>query len=714
MRHLTKLIFIMILALSLNLFSAEKEPFSIDALYHLKSISGMKISPDGKKLLLTVTESFLKEGKTNRDIFLLNLTNNETLQLTFDKNGESDPFWSPDGKKIYFISDREDGDQLWEMNINGGEARKISDFYTGISDPLSGKGPNGSKKIFFTSNIFPECLEKEESQWNECNKEKSDNLADGPVQAHMADSLLFRHWTTYRDWQYSHLFYLDLAENKVRGITKGQVDYPTFSAGGGGEYDISPDGNMICIESNHDKDAAHSTNDDLFLIDLNDPELKPVNVTGENKAHDGSPAFSPNGQWIGFITQRIPGCESSKKMLAVYNIKTKQINVLTEAIDNWVNNFNWAPDSRSIYFTLSEKGYTPMYRINLMNNQVEKIIEKQSITDFLLTPDGKQTIFLRSAVGEPYELWSYQFGQKNSFKRLTFFNKNVEDKVDIRPAEEHWTVGAEGKQVHIFVVKPHGFDPSQKYPLILNIHGGPQMQWTNNFRGDWQVYPGSGYIVAFPNPHGSTGYGQEFCNAISGDWNGLVIEDIDKVTQYLAKLPYVDADRMGAMGWSWGGYAIMWLEGHNKYFKVLASMMGVYDLRGMYSGTEELWFPLWDMGGFKPWEKPDFYNKVSPSTYVKNFKTPCLVITGEKDYRVPYINSIEFFTDLQEMGVPSQLIIFKNDGHWPSAVKSMPVYYNAHLEWFEKYLHGGKAPYDTEKLIRNDVFTEKEKNEKGK
>ena len=229
------------------------------------------------------------------------------------------------------------------------------------------------------------------------------------------------------------------------------------------------------------------------------------------------------------------------------------------------------------------------------------------------------------------------------------------------------------------------------------------MQWMDSFRGDWQVYPGAGYIVAFHNPHGSTGYGQEFTKAISGDWNGRVMEDIDKVTQYLAGLPYVDAERMGAMGWSWGGYAVMWLEGHNKYFKALASMMGIYDTRSMYSGTDELWYPRWDMGG-SPWEKPGFYRQTSPSSYVKNFKTPCLVITGERDYRCPYNHSVEFFTDLQEMKVTSRLIVFKHDGHWPNYVKSMPIYYNAHLEWFHTYLKGGKAPYNTERLIRNLQF----------
>ena len=216
---------------------------------------------------------------------------------------------------------------------------------------------------------------------------------------------------------------------------------------------------------------------------------------------------------------------------------------------------------------------------------------------------------------------------------------------------------------HTYVVLPHSFDKNKKYPLILNVHGGPQYQWYDGFRGDWQVYPGSGYIVAFPNPHGSTGYGQEFTAAISKDWAGKVYDDVMAVADHLAGLAYVDEDRMGAMGWSYGGYVMMWMEGHTNRFKAIVSMMGVYNLPAMYGATEELWFPHWDLGG-TPWENREAYEKVSPHNYVQNFKTPCLVITGEKDYRVPYTQSLEFFSGLQKMRVPSRLIVFPNDGHW--------------------------------------------------
>jgi dipeptidyl aminopeptidase/acylaminoacyl peptidase len=227
------------------------------------------------------------------------------------------------------------------------------------------------------------------------------------------------------------------------------------------------------------------------------------------------------------------------------------------------------------------------------------------------------------------------------------------------------------------------------------------MQWSDSFRGDWQVYPGAGYVVAFPNPHGSTGYGQDFTAEISGDFGGQVFEDLMKVADELAKLPYVDSSRMGAMGWSYGGYMMDWFEGHTDRFRAIVSMMGLFDLPAMYFATEELWFPEWDLKG-QPWNSTH-YEKFSPSKYVDNFKTPCLVITGEGDYRVPYTQSLEFFTALQKKNVPSRLIVYTKAGHWPDWYE-MALYYTAHLEWFHKYLEGGAPPWTTEQFLRNTVF----------
>ncbi len=684
--------FLIVLSFSF-LYSAEKRAFTIEDLYRLKNISGLALSPDGNKLAFVVTEYYLKKGKSNSDIYLMDLKTSRTIRLTYNEKADYSPFWSKDGEYLYFISTRKKGPQIWRMNVRGGEPEKITSFFTGVSMPVA----TADGRIFFTSSVFPEC--KADSR---CNKKLSEKLSKGPVQAHLATSLLYRHWDHYRDFKYKHIFYID-EKGKIREVTEGKHDFPPFSLDGHRGYDISPDGKYMVYEAKLVKHPESSTNFDLYIMELATGKTRCI--TCENKAWDGHPKYSPDGRYIAYIMQRVPGYESDRFRLALYDTKTGVKKVLTENYDNWVDDFVWAPDSRTIYFKTEERGHYPIYRVNVDTGKMDKVLDAKAIREFEITPDGKTIILTRTSVREPVEIWKYRIGEK--LVRLSFFNRKIEDEVDIRPVEEHWVRGAGGAKIHLFIIKPHNFDPEKKYPLILNVHGGPQQMWADSFRGDWQVYPGAGYIVAYPNPHGSPGYGQKFVEAISGDWGGKVMKDIMKVTDYLASLPYVDANRMGAMGWSWGGYAMMWLEGHTTRFKALAAMMGVYNLRAMYSSTEELWFPEWDLRG-APWENPEGYKKFSPSNYVRNFRTPCLIITGEKDYRVPYTQSLQFFTDLQKMGVPSMLIIFKNDGHWPNYVKSMPVYYNAHLEWFHKYLGGGPAPYSTEKLIRNLQF-EKEK-----
>ncbi len=670
---------------------ASKRGFQISDLYRLKSFSNMSISPDGNFLMFTLKSYKLEEGKSFSEIYLLNLKDGKLREVVGKDWKPFSPFFSPDGKTIFFLSKKDNSPQLYRLDYGFSTPLKLTDFYMGVSDPVISK--NG-KFVIFNSDVFPEC--KADSK---CNKKISEAMEKGPVQAHLADDLLFRHWTFYKDGKVTHTFMLNLEDKKIKDLTPGKFDTPPFSLGGDRGYTISPDSKLICFVSNHDRCPACSTNNDLFLMDLKSGKVK--NITSENKAFDGDPMFSPDGKYIGFRMQKIPGYESDRFRLAIYNVKSGEIVNLTENFDHWVNSFKWGPKSKYIYFISPVKGDYVLYRINIESKKIEEVLRKNTIRDFVISPDGSKIYVLHSSVGSPYEIYSYDLKSKD-FKRLTFFNKPIEDEVDIRPVEVKWFTGSDGVKIQTFIVKPHNFNPNKKYPLILNIHGGPQQMWADSFRGDWQVYPAKGYVVAFCNPHGSPGYGQDFVAEISKDWGGKAIDDILKVTDQLAKLPYVDSNRMGAMGWSWGGYAIMWLEGHTQKFKALASMMGVYDLRSMYGATEELWFPEWDLGGM-PWNS-SLYEKFSPSYYVKNFKTPCLVITGERDYRVPYTQSIQFFTELRRIGVPARIIIFKNDGHWPNWVKSMVLYYDAHLDWFHKYLGGGKAPYDVKKLVRNLVF----------
>jgi dipeptidyl aminopeptidase/acylaminoacyl peptidase len=669
--------------------AAGGKAFTIEDLYRLKDLAHLSLSPDGTRVLFEVSSQDLKASKRRKNLWMAELASGAVKQLTFSEAADGAPAWTRDGKTITFLSTRDGGSQLWAMDAAGGEARKVTSFGPGVEAP---RGlPDGSR-VVFEATVFPEAMADAA-----LNVKLSEALDKGPVQAHLADTLLYRHWTGYRDFQATHLFTASLATGKVEAVTSGTADFPGYGQG----YDVSPDGKELCVAANRDAVLARSTNQDLFLISL-DGDRTPLRIT-TNPAFDGEPSYSPDGKYIAYKLQRKPGFESDRFLLAVYDRAARTSRVLTESIDNWVDRFQWSADGKALWFTVQEKGRWPLYRAEVATGKLQRMLEGQSIRDFAVTPDGKAVVFTRSTVGEPVELWRWAFDRKE-LKRLTHFNDEVASASDIRPAEELWVKGAGGDPVQVFLVKPHGFDPAKKYPIIINVHGGPQMMWSDTFRGDWQVYPGSGYIVAFPNPHGSTGYGQTFTDAISGDWDGKVMTDIDKVADALAALPYVDPARMGAMGWSWGGYAMMWLEGHTTRFKALAAMMGVYDLRSMHGATEELWFPEWDLKG-TPWGNPASYDRMNPSTHVAAFKTPCLVITGERDYRVPYTQSLQFFTGLQAMGVPSRLLVFKNDGHWPDALKSMPVYYNAHLEWFAKYLGGEPAPWSTEALVRNQVFT---------
>ncbi len=677
---------------------AAKKPFTIADLYRLKTVADPQISPDGAKIAFVVTESDLAKGKTNSDIYLMNADGSGLRRLTTSDKSDDHPRWAPDGKSLLFISSRKDGPQVWRLPADLGEPEALTKLSTGVSD--AEWSPDG-KSILFTSEVFPEC-----GADDACNQKIQKGLDEGPLQAHMADALLYRHWTEYRDGKRVHTFRLDVASGAVTDLTPGDVDTPPYFLGGR-PFSISPDSKEICVVSKRDPVEAVSTNDDLFVIPLAGGEARCL--TAGNPAYDGEPLYSPDGRYIAYRCQKTPGYEADRFRLAVYDRQAGTSRVLTESFDNWVDDFAWTPDSQALLFVAEEEARYPVYRVELATGAITPVIpgeEAKTIRGFELSPDGKRLVFGRTAVGEPVEIWARELAGGPP-KRLTAINQAVADEVDIRPAEEMWFSGADGKPVHTFIVKPHNFDPSKKYPLILNVHGGPQMMWADSLRGDWQVYPGAGYIVAFPNPHGSTGYGQAYTDAIARDWGGKVIEDVMKVADGLAALPYVDQDRMGVMGWSWGGYAVMWLEGHTSRFKAAAAMMGVYDLTAMHGATEELWFPQWDLGGL-PWESA-LYQKDSPSNYVKNFKTPCLVITGERDYRVPYTQSLEFFTDLQLMKVPSRLIVFKNDGHWPSGVKSMPFYYNAHLDWFHTYLGGDPAPYDMTKMLRNQAFEEEKK-----
>lgn len=659
---------------------SQKRAFEVKDVYRVQYASGPTVSSRGQ-LAYTVSGSILSRQKSFMNIVVDGKTvTNDSLSAS--------PQWSTDGKRLYFTSYKSGTAQLYMLE--NGVTTQLTDYALGVQGAVV--SPNG-RYVAFAAQVDPLTDGTDGKAQLAALKAKQQN----PLQAHLTDSLFLRHWTEYNDGRYWHILVYDLQTKKYTDLTPGRYDSPVFSPNGPSGFVFSPDSKELCYLSNHDRHPEASTNCDLWVVPVTGGETRCL--TADNKAWDGSPQYSPDGRWIAYRFQRTPGYESDRFILGLINRQTGEKKVLTEEFDNWVDDYRWSADSKQIYFLGEVRGEEPLYVVDLAKGKIRSVIADKAISDFCL--DGKGGFYYSySTTGKPYAL--YHADKKGRETQVTHLNDNLEAEVDMRPSESMWVKGAKGDSVQVFIVKPHNFDPSKKYPLIVNVHGGPQMQWMNSFRADWQVYPGAGYVVAYPNPHGSTGYGQAFCRAISGDWGGAPYEDVIAVTNKLAELAYVDSTRMGAMGWSYGGYFMNWLQGQPHRFKCLASMMGVFDLRAMWGTTEELWFPNFELQG-QPWNSK-LYDKWSPNMYVKNYRTPTLIITGERDYRVSYNQSLEYFTILQTLGIPSRLIVFDNDGHWPSNLKSMPLYYNAHLEWFHKYLGGDPAPWKSEDMVKNGNF----------
>ena len=669
---------------------SQKKAFTIEDLYKIQYAGEPVISPDGMHIAHTITKYDLPKGETRTNIYVMDADGNNKTQIT--SNGKSsDPIWTKDSRSIYYVSTDSGVAQVYVYSFKNGQPQRITNFSMGVNDPQL--SPD-NKLIAFSSEVYPECGADSKSN------ARTDSLTtNGPVQAYMADHLLFRHWTDYAAGKCSHILIYDIENQTYTDVTPGNFVSPVFMLGGGVGYSFSPDSKELCFVSNHSEHPEATTNADLFLVPVTGG--KAVNITKDNEAWDGTPVYSPDGKYIAYRKQLVPGYESDLFRIAIYNRQTGTSRIITEAFDNWIDEIKWDKDSRTIYFLAEVQGYQPIYKINIVSEKIESVVQEKSVFTFNLDKKG-YLYYSANSVEKPTELYRLKLSNPKKVSQLTSLNQDLASAVDIRPAETMWVAGADGKKVEVFIVKPHNFDPNKKYPLILNVHGGPQSQWMNSFRGDWQIYPGAGYVVAYANPHGSTGYGQEYTREISGDWGGKPFEDLMKVTDALAGLSYVDSTRMGAMGWSYGGYMMNWFQAQTKRFKCLASMMGLYDLNAEWGSTEELWFPNFDLKG-QPWNS-DLYKKFSPSEYVRNFSTPTLIISGQLDFRIPYTQSIQYFTTLQTLGIPSRLIILKNDGHWPSTVKSMPLYYDAHLDWFHKYLGGEPAPYDVDKLVKNQIF----------
>jgi dipeptidyl aminopeptidase/acylaminoacyl peptidase len=499
---------------------------------------------------------------------------------------------------------------------------------------------------------------------------------------------LFRHWTTWKEGKRSHIVVVSTESGETRDLTPGNYDAPPFSLGGQIDYVFSPDSKELAFARNTDKVEAISTNGDIFTVPVTGGE--PRRITGDNPANDLTPMYSPDGRYIAYRAQSKPGFEADRWRLMLYDRKTGQSHSLTEQFDSSVESFTFSADGQRIYLSALDQGRQPIYELPLGGGPGKKLINDGFNDDVQVSADGKTLVFTRQSLARPVEIY-----KANSIgagvTQLTKTNDDFLADFNLKNAEEVSWEGAAGARVSGFITKPANFTAAKKWPLIVLIHGGPQGAWNDSWSYRWnpQLFAAAGYVVFAPNPRGSTGYGQKFVDEISADWGGKVYTDILNGVAYVAAMPYVDRERIGAAGGSYGGYMVNWIEGHNNdprvKFSALVSHAGVYNLTSMYGATEELWFPEWEFKGM-PWTNPEMYAKWSPHMFVKEFKTPLLVIHGELDYRVPVGEGLQLFTALQRQGVESKLLVYPDEGHWVLKPQNSELWYNTVLEWFDNHL----------------------------
>jgi dipeptidyl aminopeptidase/acylaminoacyl peptidase len=650
---------------------AQKRPFDVNALLELKRIGDPQISPDGKLVAFSVQAVDVGANTKPKSIWIVPMTGAEAPKQIAE--GER-PRWSPDGKRIAYLASGGGSTQIWMMDPDGANAKAV----TALSTEADGHifSPDG-KNFVFTSEIYPEC-----GADDACNKKKLDEEKASKVRARIYTGLLYRHWTQWQGARRRHILTAPVAGGRALDLTPGDRETPPFALGGGDDYDISPDGQEVCYATNPDPVPAISTGSELYVVPIGGGPARRITAT---PGADAQPRYSPDGKYIAWRAQMRAGYESDRWRLMTMERAGLKTTTLTESLDRWVTNFTWSPNSSGLFFTLEDRGRQGIQYIPVTGGAVKVAASGDShLDDMQLTRDSKTMVYVQVTGSSPAEIYRASSGG-GAPVALTKLNDAVLSRYELTPMEEFWVDGAAGARVQSFVVKPHGFQPGKRYPVLMLIHGGPQGAWGQGWSYRWnqQVFAAAGYVVVMPNPRGSTGYGQKFIDEINRDWGGKAFDDLMAVADHVvANMPYADGSRMAAAGGSYGGYMVNWILGHTQRFKALVSHAGVYDLRSEATETEELWFPMWEFGGM-PWDKPEEYARFSPSHFAKEFKTPTLVIHGELDFRVPYGQGLQLYTALQLNKVPSKLLVFPDEGHWVLKPQNSVLWYKTFIDWID-------------------------------
>lgn len=665
--------------LSATVATAQTRGLTPEKLWDLGRVSLSAVSPDGEMVLYGVTKYDLEANRGNRDLYIIPAKGGQVRKITAFDGSEYNAVFRPDGQKIGFLSGESGSSQLWEMNLDGSDLTQVSDVEGGMTGFLY--SPTGDK-ILFTQEV-------------KIDASMQERYPDLPLaEARVIDDLMYRHWNEWEDGYYSHIFLMDYEDGAVSGdpldIMEGErFDAPLKPFGGMEQIAWSADGFVVaytCKKMNG-LDYATSTDSDIYLYDLQANTT--TNMTEGMTGYDMNPAFSPDGTSIAWNSMEKAGYESDRNRLFVATLGTAEVRELSAALDQNCNGPVWSNDNAHLYFTSELQGTIQLCGIEVEGAKYAQITSgEHNVYGFGETKDG--FVVDRVSMSSPAEL--YTVDSKGNMEAITSTNQSILSTVKMGKVEKRMVKATDGEEILTWVIYPPDFDESKEYPALLYCQGGPQSTVSQffSYRWNFQLMAAAGYVVVAPNRRGLPSFGQQWNEDISLDWGGQAMDDLLSAIDDVKEEPYVDEDRLGAVGASFGGYSVYWLAGnHDERFKAFISHCGLFNLESWYGTTEELFFANQDIGG-PYWDQNrntnTSYQIHSPHTYVGNWDTPILVIHSEKDFRVPIGEGIQAFHAAQIQGVPSRFLYFPKEGHWVLKPQNGLLWHRVFFEWLEEYL----------------------------
>jgi len=650
-----------------------------EVLWSFGRITSMDVSPDGKLIVFGVKYYDIKEDKGNTDIYTVDVNGNYFKQLTHTPFSEFNIVFRPDGKKIAFISPESGSLQMWEMNLDGTDKKQITNVEGGIT---GFKYSPEMDKILFTKEV-------------KLDTTVHDIYPDLPkTSGRLITDMMYRHWDTWCD-TYSHVFFADYIKGdsiaNIKDIMEGeQYNSPRKPFGGMEEINWSPDGKIIAYTSVKKKGLAYSlsTNSDIYLYYTDGDST--VNLTKGMPGYDACPVFSKNGKYIAWESMPRDGYESDKNRLFVYNFETGEKKDYTQNFDQNVHNLTWKGNYK-IYFTSEWHGTIEIYELALNTGEIRKVTEGvHNYLNVALASNG--LVAMRQSMSMPTEIFSVN-PKNGDAKQITFVNKELLDKLTMGKVEGRWIKTFDGKDMLVWVIYPPHFDSTKTYPALLYCQGGPQSMVSQfwSYRWNFQMMAANGYIVVAPNRRGLPGFGTKWNEQISGDYGGKNMKDYFTAIDELAKEPYIDENRLGAVGASYGGFSVYWLAGHNENhrFKAFIAHDGIFNLEAQYVETDELWFPNWDLGG-PYWEKNNPVVKRSyansPHRFIDKWNAPILIIHGGRDYRILDAQGFSAFDAAKIKGVPAEMLYFPDENHWVLKPQNGILWQRTFFNWLDKWL----------------------------